>query len=129
MFDDEIIYLSSILIADDCPIMRRMLKTILQTEGYEVVAEAKDGNEAVRLFEKTSPDIVIMDINMPHMDGLTATLKIKDIDPDVTIIMITGEQDEEKIREAIKNGVSEYILKPVQHDRLLAVVQKYSEPD
>ena len=112
-----------ILIADDCEVMQHLLKGFLNSNGYRVVGIAANGEEAVRLYERHSPSLVTMDINMPVMDGLEATRKIKEIDPDAKIIMVSIELEKSTILKAIKSGADEYIAKPIQSRQFLRVIE------
>jgi two-component system chemotaxis response regulator CheY len=111
-----------ILIAEDCPVMIRTLTRLLITHGYEIAGIARDGIEAVKLFFENSPSIVLMDINMPNLDGIAATKKIKSKDPDARIVIISIETDRHKISQALNSGAVRYITKPVRPDRLLSVI-------
>ena len=92
-----------VLIADDSEFMRNLLREILE-EDHEIVGEAENGVEAVELYEEKNPDLVMMDIVMPIRDGIEATAKIKDADPEATVVMCTSVGQEEKMKEAVKAG-------------------------
>jgi DNA-binding NarL/FixJ family response regulator len=113
-----------VLIADDQTLMRDGLKTILELEeNIEIVALAKDGVEAIRLCAETRPQVVLMDIRMPNMDGVQCTKLIKDTFPSIVILILTTFDDEEYIVKALSNGASGYILKDIEGDGLIKAVQ------
>lgn len=111
-----------ILVVDDAPIMRLIIKDTLMTSGYEVVGEAANGKEAVEKYEELMPDLVTMDIIMPEMDGVQALKKIKEAHPTAKIIVISAIDQRESLMEAIKAGASDYIIKPFEPDRVISAV-------
>jgi len=113
----------TILIADDCEVMQHLLKGFLTANGYTVIAIARDGEEAVRLYQTVKPSLVTMDINMPVMDGFEATRQIKQINPDAKIVVISIELEKSTILKAVKAGADEYIAKPVQSRQFLKVIE------
>ncbi|MBW9148969.1 response regulator transcription factor [Clostridium sp. CM028] len=113
-----------VLIADDQTLMRDGLKTILELEeNIEVVALAKDGVEALELCSETKPQVVLMDIRMPNMDGVQCTKLIKEKFPNIVILILTTFDDEEFIVKALSNGASGYILKDIEGDGLIKSVK------
>lgn len=115
-----------ILIAEDSPIMVRTLTNLLVMHGYDIAGIARDGIEAIKLFFENSPSIVLMDINMPKLDGITATRKIRSRDPGAMIVIISIETDRQIISQALNSGAAHYITKPVRPDRLLSVIAELS---
>ncbi len=113
-----------ILVVDDSSFMRNLIKGTLAKEGYTIVGEAKNGAEAVELYKKYKPDIVTMDITMQGMNGLEALKNIIEFDPDAKVIMVSALGQEEFVKEAIKNGAVDFIVKPFNADRLREAVQK-----
>lgn len=111
------------MIVDDAAFMRLNLKNILK-EDYEVAGEAKNGKEAVEMYQELSPDIVTMDITMPVMDGLEAIRAIKDIDPDAQIIVCSAMGQQKMIIEAIEAGAKDFIVKPFKEGRVVEAVNK-----
>jgi two-component system chemotaxis response regulator CheY len=105
--------MKKILIVDDSLIMRLNLKKILEKEGYDVVAEATNGQDAVDKYIKFQPDLTTMDITMPVLDGITALKKIKSIDENACVVMISALGQEMKIIEALNSGARHYIVKPL----------------
>ncbi|ABK61497.1 Response regulator (CheY-like recever domain and HTH) [Clostridium novyi NT] len=109
-----------VVIADDDGLIRDSLKLILELEDdIEVVATAKNGQEVIDCSRRYSPDVVLMDIRMPILDGVLATKKIKEQQKDIKIIILTTFKDDEYIAEAIKNGAEGYILKNQNSDSII----------
>ena len=103
-----------ILLADDQTILTEGIKSVLETcQDFNVVGTAQDGVEAVELAAKLKPDVVLMDIRMPNMNGVVATKRIKEINPDIKIIVLTTFDDSDYILSAINNGASGYLLKDI----------------
>ena len=116
--------MAKILIVDDAAFMRMMIKDILTKNGYEVVAEAADGVEAVELYKSHQPDLVTMDITMPEMDGIEAVKQIKAVNPAAKVIMCSAMGQQSMVMDAIKAGANDFIVKPFQADRVLEAVKK-----
>lgn len=117
----------SVLICDDAAFMRVMIKDILTKNGYEVAGEAENGIKAVEKYTETKPDLVMMDITMPEMDGIQALKKIKESDPGATIIMCSAMGQQAMVIESIQSGARDFIVKPFQPDRVLEAVKKAVE--
>lgn len=115
---------NKILIVDDASFMRMMIKDILTKNGFEVVGEAENGAKAIEKFKDTQPDLVIMDITMPEVDGIQAVKGIKKIDPDSRIVMCSAMGQQAMVIEAIQAGAKDFIVKPFQADRVLEAVRK-----
>jgi two-component system chemotaxis response regulator CheY len=113
-----------ILITDDALFMRVTLKNILCANGYEVVAEASNGQEAIQKYTTHQPDLVLMDITMPVMDGISATKAIRGQYPDAKVVMCTAMGQKSMVIEAIQAGAKDFIVKPFQPDRVLDSLQK-----
>ena len=103
-----------VLLADDHPLFRDGLATLLRARGMEVVGEASNGLEAVEKARALKPDLVLMDVNMPQMTGLEATRIIKTERPETKIVILTVSDDDENLFEAIKSGAQGYLLKSLQ---------------
>lgn len=117
-----------VLIADDVQETRRNTRLMLATiDDVEVVAIAANGLQAVQLAKEHHPDIVLLDINMPEMDGLTAFRNIAQIHPDTGCIIISAEKDSSTLRAAISLGVQEYLIKPYTIDELEGAIQRVDQ--
>lgn len=114
----------NILICDDAAFMRMMIKDILTKNGYTVVGEAENGAKAVEKYAELKPDLVLMDITMPEMDGIQALKKIKEADPSATVIMCSAMGQQAIVIESIQSGAKDFIVKPFQADRVLEAVRK-----
>ena len=109
-----------ILLADDQTILTEGIKSVLETcPDFAVIGTAQDGVEAVELCEKLKPDVVLMDIRMPNMNGVVATKRIKELNPDIKIIVLTTFDDSDYILSAINNGASGYLLKDIGSTALI----------
>lgn len=114
-----------ILIVDDHTVVRKGLKALMLTEpGLQVVGEAADGEEAVRRARILKPDVILMDMSMPHKDGVQATLEIKQESPEARILVLTSFAEDQKILEAIKAGALGYLLKDASPEELLKAIQE-----
>jgi len=118
--------LTAILVADDKKSMREFLSEALRKEGYQVTA-ASDGKEALNAFRETAPDLVVTDIRMPGMDGLTFLKKMRELDPDSVVIVITAYGSIESAVKAMKSGAYDYITKPFSIEELTVVVERARE--
>ena len=114
----------NIMICDDAAFMRMMIKDILTKNGYNVVAEAENGAKAVEKYSDVKPDLVMMDITMPEMDGIQALKKIKELDPGATVIMCSAMGQQAMVIESIQSGAKDFIVKPFQADRVIEAVKK-----
>lgn len=104
----------NILIADDHALFRDSLRSLLEARGLTVLGEARNGREAVELARKLKPDVVLMDLSMPEMDGLSATRLISADQPEVKVVVLTASDDDAKLFEAIKSGAQGYLLKNLE---------------
>ena len=114
----------NILIVDDAAFMRMMIKDILTKNGYNVAGEAENGAKAMEKYNELKPDLVLMDITMPEVDGIQALKNIKASDPNAKIIMCSAMGQQAMVIEAIQSGAKDFIVKPFQADRVLEAVEK-----
>ncbi len=113
----------TILVTDDALFMRVSLKNILIPAGYGVY-EAANGSEAVTQYQAVQPDLVIMDLTMPVMDGITALQKIQEIDPNAKCIVCSAMGQKNMVLQAIQAGAKDFIVKPIQADRVIESVRQ-----
>ena len=116
--------MANIMVCDDAAFMRMSLVKILHGAGHQVVAEAENGFEAIEKYKMYKPDIVLMDITMPELDGIEATKQIIGEHPDAGIIMVSAMGHQDKVFAAIQAGAKDFIVKPFQADRVLEAVKK-----
>lgn len=114
----------NILICDDAAFMRMMIKDILSKNGYNVAGEAENGLKAVEKYKELNPDLVLMDITMPEMDGIQALKEIKKNDGNAKIIMCSAMGQQAMVIESIQAGAKDFIVKPFQADRVIEAVKK-----
>ncbi|MBS4177549.1 response regulator [Lederbergia citrea] len=118
----------NVLIADDHHIVRRGLIFFLQTQkDIKIVGKAKNGQEAVELAAELQPDVILMDLVMPVMDGIEATQKIKERFPDIEIMILTSFSDQDHVIPAIEAGASGYQLKDIEPDDLATAIRKLAD--
>jgi len=110
------------LIADDSSLMRKILRGILEKENFEVVGEAKDGEEAIQLCRQHMPNLLTLDIAMPGKDGLVTLREVKQLSSDIKVVMITSNDKHDIILEALKQGADNYITKPYEPEKVARVI-------
>ncbi len=115
--------MTTILVVDDAAFMRMRCKKLLTQSGYDVV-EANTGAQAVDAYQQNRPDMVLLDITMPDMDGLTALKEIKKIDPTARVAMVTAMGQQSIVMDALKAGALDFVVKPFDQDRMLAAIRK-----
>ncbi|MBB6731753.1 response regulator transcription factor [Cohnella zeiphila] len=114
-----------IMLVDDHIVVRTGLRLLLESQpNLQVVADAADGDEAIRLSEELKPDVVLMDLSMPHgKDGLTATAELKKLLPETNVLILTMHDDDEYLFRSIHAGASGYVLKSAPHEELLTAIE------
>lgn len=112
-----------IVLVDDHALFRDGIASLLLAWGHEVVGQAPDGAEAVELADRTSPDVILMDVRMPNVGGLEATARIKERHPEVAIVMLTVSEDEADLFRAIKAGAQGYLLKNLEAPQLRSMLE------
>lgn len=115
-----------ILIADDHALFRDGLRSLLTAQGHEVVGEAKNGREALLLARDRKPDLVLMDLSMPELNGLEATKLISAEVPEVKVVMLTASEDDASLFDAIKAGAQGYLLKNLEAEDFSAILERAS---
>ncbi len=113
-----------ILIVDDAAFMRMMIKDVLTKNGFTVIGEAENGRIAIEKYNELSPDLVIMDITMPEMNGIEALKGIKALNSSAQVIMCSAMGQQAMVIEAIQSGAKDFIVKPFQADRVCEAVRK-----
>ncbi len=113
-----------VLIVDDIPFIRSVIKDILIGGGFSVAGEASDGAQALALFKAVRPDVVLLDIHMPVLDGIETLKRIKKINKDAIIVMCSSLGDQENIINAISLGAKDFVVKPFRKERILSAIEK-----
>lgn len=113
-----------VLVADDALFTRKVLREILEAEGCEVI-EATNGQEAIDKFQTERPDLVLLDISMPELDGLTTLHAIKEIDPDARVIMVSAMGQSSTVREALKSGACDFVVKPFRPHQIRELIAQW----
>jgi two-component system chemotaxis response regulator CheY len=116
--------MARVLIVDDAMFMRMTIKQMLEAHGHSVAGEAGDGIEAVKKFIECKPDVVLLDITMPEMNGVEALKRIKELDPDAKVVICSAMGQQAMVAQAIQYGAKDFIVKPFEEDRLIAAVDK-----
>lgn len=116
--------MKKVLIVDDAAFMRMALKSILEKNGFEIIAEAENGVVGVRRYMEYHPDLVTMDITMPEMDGIEALKKIKAYDPYAKIVIVSALGQESFIKEAVMSGAKYFIVKPFKEEHVVNTLNK-----
>ncbi len=115
-----------LLIVDDATIMRKLIADVARTAEWEVVGEAANGADAVRLYAELRPDLVTMDLVMPVMGGLEALKLIRAVDPEARVVVVTAIDQKQALLDAIGLGALDFIVKPFDRERILGVLRKIS---
>jgi DNA-binding NarL/FixJ family response regulator len=113
-----------LLIADDHALLRRSLRALLEARGFDVLGEAQDGEEAVEMARRLRPDVVLMDIGLPGIDGVAATRAILAERPEARVVVITGYLEEEHLVQALEAGAQGYLLKSEEPERLFTAIEE-----
>jgi DNA-binding NarL/FixJ family response regulator len=117
-----------IVIADDHGLVRQGLRGMLaREEGFEVVGEAEDGHEVIEICSRLRPDVVLMDVRMPQMDGLTATREVKQRHPETSVLMVTMQENPDYLLEAVKAGAAGYVLKGSSNSQIMSAIRRVPE--
>lgn len=114
----------TVMITDDTAFMRMTLRNVIEKNGYNVIGEAGDGEEAVALYRELRPDMVTMDITMPKMDGITAIKEIMKFDPEAKIIVCSAMGQKPMVIEALNAGAKDFLVKPFESERVVESLRK-----
>jgi two-component system chemotaxis response regulator CheY len=113
-----------LLVVDDALFMRRLISGVAAEAGWEVAGEAGNGEEAVCLYKELKPDLVTMDLVMPVMGGLEALRKIRELDPNAQVVVVTALDQKNALMESIRDGALDFIVKPFERQRVLNLLHK-----
>jgi DNA-binding NarL/FixJ family response regulator len=117
-----------VIIVDDHPVFRQGLKNVLAShDDLDIIGEAVDGQDAIERVDELRPDVVVMDINLPILNGLQATRRVKEAHPEINVIMLTAYDDEEQVYHSIRAGASAFHAKDVSPERLVDVIRHVSK--
>ncbi|MDE7418003.1 MAG: response regulator [Lachnospiraceae bacterium] len=116
--------MARVLIVDDASFMRMTIKKMIEPEGYTVAGEAGNGVEAVQKYMELQPDVVMLDITMPEMNGVDALKRMKEYDPNARVIICSAMGQQAMVAQAIQNGAKDFIVKPFEKDRLIAALKR-----
>lgn len=116
--------MAKVLVVDDAAFMRMTIRKALETNGHSMIGEAASGSEAVDKYRVLKPDVVILDITMPEMNGIEALKRIKEIDANARIIICSALGNQQMLAQAIECGAEDFIVKPFEATHLAAAVDK-----
>lgn len=116
-----------IMLVDDEPHIRKYISLILKSLGSPIIVEASNGEEAITTYQRENPDLVLMDVNMPKMDGLEALKKLKEVDPNCVVIMLTSLANRESIEQAVEGGAINYIRKDTPREEIAKALRETIE--
>ena len=119
--------MANIIVVDDSLFMRQILKELITGMGHVIIGEAEDGYEAVMRYSELRPDMITMDINMPKMSGVTALKEILKIDPKAKVLICSALGQQSMITEAIRAGAKDFVVKPIQNERVVKAIQNVLE--
>ena len=118
-----------VLLVDDLPFMRSLLTDIVEDAGMSVAAQAENGREALGAYVRAQPDVVLLDIAMPEMDGITALRKLRQLDPRARIIMCSALGEQAMIIRSIQLGARDFVIKPFRPERVVSAITRVLEVD
>jgi two-component system chemotaxis response regulator CheY len=116
--------MNRLLVVDDALLMRKMIRDVATASGWEVVGEARNGAEAVELYQRLQPDLVTMDVVMPEVGGLEALRRIRAADPQAQVVMITALDQKQTLLDSIRDGAIDFIVKPFERERVISLLNK-----
>lgn len=113
-----------VMLVDDSEFVTRKLQEILEKANMDIIAIARNGIDALKMYKEHKPDVVTMDINMPDMDGLSALKLISQLDPNAKIIMLSSMSSRDKVIDAMREGAKGFITKPFVSEKVIAIITK-----
>lgn len=116
--------MAKVLVVDDAAFMRMTIKKMIEPDGYTIVGEAGNGVEAVQKYMELQPDVVLLDITMPEMNGVDALKRIKEFDPKAKVIICSAMGQQAMVAQAVQSGAKDFIVKPFERDRLIAALKR-----
>lgn len=116
--------MARVLVVDDAMFMRMTIKKMLEANGHSVAGEAGNGVEAVKKYMEIKPDVVLLDITMPEMNGVDALKRIKEADAKARVIICSAMGQQAMVAQAIQNGAKDFVVKPFEESRLVAAVNR-----
>ncbi len=116
--------MARVFIVDDAAFLRMTIRKMLEAHGHSMAGEAQNGIEAVERYKAVKPDVVLLDITMPEMDGIEALKQIREIDPGAKVIICSAVGQQMRVAQAIQYGAKDFIVKPFEEDRLIASIEK-----
>ena len=116
--------MARVLVVDDAAFMRLNIRKMLEANGHTVAGEAENGKEAIAKYLEVKPDIVLMDITMPEMDGIESLRRIRDLDEHAKVVMCSAVGQQQMVATAIQSGAENFIVKPFEASTLLSVINK-----
>ena len=117
--------MAKIMVCDDAAFMLKSLSLTVSKMGHKVIAEAADGQDAIKSYKEERPDLVLLDISMPVKDGIQTLKEIMRIDPNAKVIIVSGMGYQDKVVQAVKEGAKEFLVKPVSYADLERCIHKY----
>lgn len=116
--------MAKVLVVDDAAFMRMSIQKMLEANGHEMIGEAENGVEAIKKYMELKPDIVLLDITMPEMNGVEALKEIKTKDPSAKVVICSAMGQQAMVAQAIQNGAKDFVVKPFEVDRLIAAIDR-----
>jgi len=116
--------MARVLLVDDLRFIKIIEKKILEENGHQIIGDAQNGREAIKLYMELKPDVVLMDITMPELNGIEALKEIIALDPHAKVIICSAISHEKSLYQAVKEGAKEYIIKPFSTERLISTINK-----
>jgi two-component system chemotaxis response regulator CheY len=120
----EVRRLATVLIVVGSSLMRAALKASILRLGHQVIGEALDGEEAIQLYHREKPDVVAVDITLPRLGGLQVLGRLREMDPNVRVIVCTGEARRDVVMQAFRQGAKDYVLRPFKQDRMTTALER-----